>query len=151
MISSIAIGALSAHSQTGTFYTKRGESPLYTEFYNEHFPFFEATLDLRDPKDPASRLNVVPRAIILPLQHDCFVAFDTELLRVAAIWIGQYPTLKGLAPMSYGIPLNKAGGGIGNLAKPQGQIIYRSQVAPGLRATRSGTETDPRTAFNDPN
>ncbi|MEM9159341.1 MAG: c-type cytochrome, partial [Verrucomicrobiota bacterium] len=95
--------------------------------------------------------NVVPRAIILPLQHDCFVAFDTELLRVAAIWIGQYPTLKGLAPMSYGTPLNKAGGGIGNLAKPQGHIFYRSQVAPGLRATRSGKETDPRTAFNDPN
>jgi len=131
-------------------YVKVGDTPLYTNFVDNEFPFFEATLDLRDEPSPELRKNVAPRAVVLPLGQGYFAAFDTELLRLAAIWKGDYPSLEGLAMKSYANPLNKAGGGFSNLSKPQGKLIAATGPFPGWQIQNPAELKDPRTLFTDP-
>src|SRR5262245_20204975 len=66
------------------------------------FPFFSSGLDLRpqSPKD-AKEWNITPRGIVLNLGHDCWACFDTDLLRISAIWTGKGVTADSLAPLSY--------------------------------------------------
>ncbi|GAB5560557.1 MAG: hypothetical protein SynsKO_22040 [Synoicihabitans sp.] len=128
-------------------YMARSDAPLYTDYFNRDFPFFEATLDLRSDDHPR---NVVSRAIILPLAHDTFVAFDTELLRVAAIWQGDYPTLRHLAMTSYNNPLQKSGGGFGGISQPQGEFLYQSGVWAGWQTGTKPAFNDPRPSGEDP-
>src|SRR5262245_51644242 len=52
------------------------------------FPFFSSALDLRQVDPEAKPSNITPRGLVLNLGHDCWACFDTELLRVSAIWSG---------------------------------------------------------------
>ena len=65
------------------------------EFVEADFPFFSSVVDARKLAGGLPADNLTPRALVLNLGHDCWVAFDPELLRVAAIWMGQ-----GLSPVS---------------------------------------------------
>ena len=70
-------------------YVARDAEPLYKEFLDTNFPFIEATVDMRGVAPAGTDDNLIPRAIVIPLEHDVFVCFDTELLRVAGIWQGE--------------------------------------------------------------
>ena len=67
-------------------YVRRDAAPLYSEILDRAFPFLEATVDLRDIAPVGSKDNLIPSAIVLPLEDNVFVCFDTELLRVAGVW-----------------------------------------------------------------
>lgn len=129
---------------------ERNDAPLYTDFFDRDLAAFEATLDLRvdDEGDPR---QILTRAIILPLDHDCFVVFDTEMLRVAAVWRGGYPSLRGLAMHSYSHPLTKSRGGFGDVSKPVGNIWYRAGVRSDWFDPQNDPPIDdPRTLWTDP-
>ena len=75
-------------------------SARWADWVEPDFPFFSSVVDAR-----AAGLghadNLSPRALVLNLGHGCWAAFDTDLLRVAAIWNGQGLSANALAPGSY--------------------------------------------------
>lgn len=103
----------------------------YTTVLDSGLSFFEATLDARELAPLGTRENLVPRGIILPLGRDTFVCFDTELLRVAAIWNGGSVTPHGMAMYSYADPLREIPGGQRLLSKPVGRIWASTGLYPG--------------------
>jgi mono/diheme cytochrome c family protein len=144
MVTSTVASVASAQS-----YVQRGEDPLYTEYLDPSFPFVEVTLDLRGAgaaKDPE---NLVPRAIVLPLGNQVFIGFDTELLRVAAIWQGDFVTPDSLAMLSYPHPRDKAPLGQGKLPRPNGPLAVTTGLHPGWLDANHPTFIDPRPRWLD--
>src|SRR5688500_6038888 len=95
------------------------------------FPFFSTSLDLRSVASKSTPMNVIPRGLVLNLGHDCWACFDTELLRVAAIWTGQDVTDDALAQLSYQAGNIKTVGGQSRLPKPHGPVWWTTGVHPG--------------------
>ena len=71
------------------------------DFIEVDFPFFSSVVDARNLGDGLPADNLTPRALVLNLGHDCWAAFDTELLRVAAVWTGQGVSPTSMAQGSY--------------------------------------------------
>ncbi len=134
----------------GETYHLRDDSPLYTEFVDKEFPFLEATIDLRGIAPAGTSNNLIPRALVIPLGEDIFVCFDTELLRVAGIWRGDFVTPDGLAMLSYPVPLRKMGGGQKKLPQPNGEIIASTGLYPGWFKKGQEIFEDPRSRWIDP-
>jgi len=135
----------------GQTYHLRDDKPLYTEFLDKDFPFLEATVDLRGIAPTGNTNNLIPRAVILPLEDDIFVCFDTELLRVAGIWQGNFITSDGLAILSYEVPLRKMGSGQKKLPKPIGKMIASTGLYPGWFKQGQAVFEDPRSRWIDEN
>jgi len=131
-------------------YVARDAEPLYKEFLDPDFPFLEATVDMRGVAPKGTQDNLVPRAIVIPLDHDVFVCFDTELLRVAGIWKGGYLSPNGLAILSYPVPLRKMGSGQSKLPQPLGNVLFSTGLYPGWQSGELSFE-DPRPKGVDPN
>jgi hypothetical protein len=122
----------------------------YTTVLDPQLSFFEATLDARELAPQGTRENLVPRGIILPLGRDTFVCFDTELLRVAAIWNGGSVTPHGMAMYSYADPLREIPGGQRLLSKPAGRIWASTGLYPGWSDADRPVLVDPRARGADP-
>jgi cytochrome c2 len=105
------------------------------------FPFFSSVLDAR--REGTCRQNLTPRAIVLPLAHDCWVAVDTDLCRVAAIWRGKGVSDKALAPGSYHDPSRKTLGGQFPAPQPEGKLWLGNAILAGWQSGRLD-KTDPR-------
>lgn len=130
-------------------YVQRDAEPLYKEFLDPSFPFLEATVDLRGVAPQGNEDNLIPRAIVLPLGHDVFVCFDTELLRVAGVWEGGFLTHRGLAMLSYEVPLRKMGGGQKDLPKPLGDVVLSNGLYSGWQRMDRLSFEDPRSRWID--
>ena len=130
-------------------YVQRNAEPLYKEFQDDSFPFVEATVDLRGIAPFGNENNLIPRAVVLPLGHDVFVCFDTELLRVAGIWKGGFLTPRGLAMLSYEAPLRKMGGGQKDLPKPLGEVVLANGLYSGWQKLDRLSFEDPRSRWID--
>lgn len=128
----------------------REDTPFYEDYRPRNFPFIETTLDLREAAPKGTTTNLVPRALVLSLGDDVYVGFDTELLRVAAIWEGDFITPDGMAMLSYAVPLRKLGGGQSQLPKPQGQIRFATDLYPGWQHETPLVFSDPRPRGPDP-
>ncbi len=116
----------------------------YQDFRDAKFPFLEATLDCREVAPAGTSENLVPRGVIVPLGDDVFVCFDTELLRIAAIWQGGFVTPHGMAMYSYTEPFREIPGGLRLLSKPIGKIWASTGLYPGWSAEGSLLVHDPR-------
>lgn len=122
----------------------RRDAPMYDDFRQPDFPFTEATVDLREIAPLGNTDHVVPRALLLNLSPDVTVCFDTELLRVAAIWTGNSVSAESMAALSYANPLQKIRRGESDqLPKPAGSIIAANGLYPGW-------QWDGHTHFDDP-
>lgn len=128
----------------GQSYVFRGDAPLYQEFVDYDFTFLEATLDLRGIAPAGNTDNLVPRGIFMPLAEDVFVCFDTELLRIAGIWRGNFTTLEGVAIKSYGNPFNKKNPGQKVLPEPIGAVVASIGLYPGWHKKGGIFFRDPR-------
>ncbi len=110
-------------------------------------PFFSSSLDLRDADPNAVPMNVTPRGIVLNLGHDCWACFDTELLRVSAVWKGKGVTPEALGPLSYQEAGNfKTLGGQSKLPKPDGTLLLFNGMYPGWQIGEGITLADSREA-----
>jgi cytochrome c2 len=113
------------------------------------FPFFSSSLDLREI-DPGSKpSNITPRGIVLNLGYDCWACFDTDLLRVSAIWSGKGVLGASLAPLSYHKGI-KTVGGQSKLPKPEGKLWLINGIYPGWQAGERLSLDDPREAQPTP-
>ena len=133
----------------GQSYVMREDSPLYTEFLDKNFPFMEATVDLRGIAPIGNTENLVPRGLLIPLENDVFVCFDTELLRIAGIWQGGSISPETLSLLSYEVPLRKKGGGQKKLPRPQGKMIAATGLYPGWHKQGQDNYQDPRSRGPD--
>jgi len=89
--------------------TKTYAPQPWGEWVEADFPFFSSILDAR--REGAGKDNLTPRGLIIKLPHDTWACFDTDLLRVAAVWRGKGVSDKALAPGSYHDPSRKTLGG----------------------------------------
>jgi mono/diheme cytochrome c family protein len=126
------------------------ETP-YGEWVESDFPFFSSVLDARDPNVPLLANNVTPRGLILNLGNDCWACFDTDLLRISAIWRGKGVTVKALAPGSYHPWGGKTKGGLFPAPEPDGKIIAANGIYPGWQIGNKPVLKDPRTPAPEPN
>ena len=106
------------------------------------FPFFSSVLEVRGLGQATGR-NITPRGLILNLGRGYWAAFDTDLLRVSAIWRGNAVTPKALAPGSYHVPDKKTALGQSSLPEPDGTVMIATGVYPGW-------QTGARVALDDP-
>lgn len=114
------------------------------EWLEEDFPFFSSVLDARRKGDPLLKDNLTPRALILNLGGGIWAGFDTELLRVAAIWQGRGVTPAALAPLTYRDPFNRTGGARAKLPVPVGAVWLANGLFPGWQRGAEISTLDPR-------
>ncbi|MBL9202965.1 MAG: hypothetical protein JNL39_20810, partial [Opitutaceae bacterium] len=108
------------------------------------FPFFSSVLDARKAGADLPAHNLTPRGIILNLGRDCWVCFDPDLLRVAAVWQGKGVKPTALAPGSYHDVTRKTPGGQTDLPAPEGAVWAANGIYPGWQAGDSFSLDDPR-------
>ena len=113
-------------------------------FFEPGFPFYQTQVDLTNIADsPAD--NFAVRGIVLPLGPEHVIAFDQDLLRVAGIWRispgESLVTLVNMAQTSYSVPNRKCGP---NHSKPTGDVLFASELKPGVATDVRQLATDPR-------
>lgn len=122
----------------------RADSPFYTDHRQPDFPFFETTLDVRDIAPQGNTDNLAPRTVVFQAAENFYVGFDTELLRVVAIWEGDGVTPVSMSLLSYADPLAKLGSGIDKLPRPDGRVFAATGLYPGWQLPDSSDFVDPR-------
>jgi glucose/arabinose dehydrogenase/cytochrome c2 len=122
-------------------------------------PFFSSVLDARRAGATLPKDNLSPRALVLRAagsaapagtQSDLWLAFDPDLLRVAAVWRGKGVTPTALAPGSYHQPDKKTPGGQTALPTPDGPIVIANGIYPGWQAGERPSFRDPRSPAPSP-
>jgi len=118
------------------------------DFVEKDFPFFSSVLDAREVGEGFPKDNLTPRGIILNLGHNLWACFDTDLLRIAAIWEGEAGkppvTPEALAPGSYHVAGQKTKDGQDFLPKPIGKVWLANGIYPGWQVGEKPSFADPR-------
>jgi glucose/arabinose dehydrogenase/mono/diheme cytochrome c family protein len=112
------------------------------------FPFFSSILDAR--REGAGKHNLTPRGLIIKLPHDTWACFDTDLLRVSAVWRGKGVSDKALAPGSYHDPSRKTLGGQFPAPQPDGKLWVGHAIIPGWQLGSTVDRKDPRSPAPSP-
>ena len=96
--------------------------PPWNQWIEKDFPFFSCVVDGRSER---IKDNLTPRAIVLPLGNEHYLAYDLDLLRVAVVWKANDLPFEnaGMAVNSYPYELKKVGSGQKALPKPKGKIL----------------------------
>lgn len=115
-----------------------------------NFPFFSSVLDARKLGDGLPADNLTPRGIVLNLGHGCWAGFDTDLLRVAAIWTGEGVTPVSMSHISYHSTAAKATEGQKDLPRPAGAVWLANGIYPGWQTGEQVSLVDPRDPGPDP-
>ena len=124
-------------------------SPPWNDFVETNFPFYASVLDARKAGHELPTNNLSPRGLILNLGHGAWACFDTELLRMAAIWQGPGVSAVSMSQISYQVADRKATEGQERLPRIAGEPWLANGLYPGWQAG-SVTLDDPRDAGADP-
>jgi len=120
----------------------------WADWVEPDFPFFSSILDARKAGAGSPTNNLTPRGLVLNLGHDLWVCFDTDLLRVAAIWQGEPGkppvTPDALAPKSYHLSGGKTPGGQFPAPQPVGNVWFANGIYPGWQTGGAFSSDDPR-------
>jgi mono/diheme cytochrome c family protein len=144
----IAIISMAATLAAAPKATKPAAPSPWASWVEPDFPFFSSILDARHTGIGAN--NLTPRGIVLNLGHDCWVCFDTDLLRVAAVWRGPGVTAKALAPGSYHDSSRKTPGGQFPAPQPDGKLWLTNGIYPGWQTGERAVLEDPRESAPSP-
>jgi mono/diheme cytochrome c family protein len=128
--------------------TRKANAQPWGPWVEADYPFFSSVLDAR--REGLGKNNLTPRGIVLKLPHDCWACFDTDMLRVSAVWQGKGVTDKALAPGSYQDPSRKTPGGQFPAPQPDGKFWLGNALIPGWQAGEKISETDPRSPAPSP-
>jgi len=116
----------------------------WADWVEPDFPFFSSVIDAGRAGAGFPARNLTPRGLVLRIGRNHWVGFDTDLLRVAAIWRGKGVTPKALAPGSYHQPDKKTPGGQNALSEPDGRVWLANGIYPGWQTGERPTFDDPR-------
>lgn len=134
IIQLFVVGALVVTAGTGA---SRSQQP-FADFVEPGFPFIVSTVDAGKLGAAFPERNLAVRCVILMLGNDSYACFDTDLLRLAAAWRGDFVSLTTMAQISYQQAGNK------NNAIPR--VLGRPIVATGIYPGWTSAEPD----FRDP-
>lgn len=73
----------------------------FADFVEPAFPFIASILDAGELGSHFPDRNLAVRCIVLLLGINTYACFDTDLLRVAVTWRGEFMTLGTMAQASY--------------------------------------------------
>lgn len=124
--------------------------PEFAHFLEPGFPFAEIVVDARKLGEGFPDDNLTPRGLVVRLAEDTYIAYDTDLCRVACAWKGGFLTEESLATMSYHKAKKKKGGGQKVLPSPIGTPIFATGLYPGVQIGSEPKFEDPRPAGKDP-
>jgi mono/diheme cytochrome c family protein len=116
----------------------------WADWIEPDFPFFSSVLDASRAGEGFPAANLTPRGLVLNLGRGHWIGFDTELLRVAAMWRGNAVTPRALAPGSYHTPDRKTPGGQLPAPEPQGKVWLANGIYPGWQTGARPSLDDPR-------
>src|SRR5215510_10245239 len=146
----LAIGVVSPGSSSAPAQNPSRPQRSWSPFVEADFPFFSSVLDARKlgPGWPAD--NLTPRGLILNLGHNAWACFDTDLLRMSAMWIGNAVTPVSMSQGSYHVAGEKAPEGQGKLPQIAGTPWIANGIYPGWQIGEAPSLTDPRDPGPDP-
>src|SRR2546426_5204327 len=121
-----------------------GKQPIWADFVETNFPFFSSVLDARKLAHDLPADNLTPRGIILNPGSDCWACFDTDLLRMSAVWVGPGISPASMSQGSYHSPGTKAPEGQNSLPQIVGTPWLANGVYPGWQAGEQFSLADPR-------
>lgn len=121
----------------------------WNDFVEPDFPFFSSVLDARKLGEGWPTNNLTPRGLILNLGNDCWACFDTDLLRVSAIWAGKDVTPVAMSYGSYHLAGYKVPEGQGKLPGINGTPWLANGLYPGWQTGEAVSLQDPRAAAPD--
>jgi mono/diheme cytochrome c family protein len=124
--------------------TEKLRAAQWAEWVEPSFPFFSSVIDAGRAGAGFPSKNLTPRGLVLRVGGDHWVGFDTDLIRVAAIWRGKGMTAKALAPGSYHQTDKKTPGGQTALPEPDGKVWLASGIHPGWLPGDRPSFSDPR-------
>ncbi|MDA0350336.1 MAG: cytochrome c [Verrucomicrobia bacterium] len=116
----------------------------WADWVEPDFPFFSSVLEVSQSGNAFPTVNRTPRGLILNLGNDHWACFDTDLLRIAAIWRGKGVSAEALAPKSYHPSGTKTPGGQIPLPKPDGNVWIANGIYPGWQIGEQLHLEDPR-------
>ncbi len=148
LISTLLLGALTMSAAEPTKETAKVEPQPWGTWVEADFPFFSSILDAR--REGLGKNNLTPRGLIIKLPNDCWACFDTDLLRVSAVWRGKGVSDKALAPGSYHDPSRKTLGGQFPAPQPEGKLWLGHAIVPGWQLGATVDQTDPRSPAPSP-
>ena len=122
----------------------------WADFVEGNFPFYSSVLDARKLGQGWPTNNLTPRGLILNLGNNSWACFDTDLLRIAAVWSGKGLTPVSMAQGSYQLAGDKAPEGQEKLPQIVGTPWLANGIYPGWQKGEQINLIDPRTPCPDP-
>ena len=146
----IKAAAVSVRNEAAPAITHKRQPSGWADFVEKDFPFFSSVLDARSlgPNWPTN--NLTPRGLILNLGHGAWACFDTDLLRVSAIWTGAGVSPVSMSQGSYHVAGVKALEGQTRLPQILGKPWLANGIYPGWQTGREVSLTDPRESGPNP-
>src|SRR5437868_2282199 len=92
LISVLVACLAAALDYSATAETQQSRSGPWAEWMERDFPFFSSVVDARHVGASFPNNNLTPRGLVLNLGQNCWACFDTDLLRVSAVWDGKAVT-----------------------------------------------------------
>jgi mono/diheme cytochrome c family protein len=140
----IASTTLVSGSTQGPAPAPPAEDALWANWIEPDFPFFSSVLDAGRAGGSFPARNLSPRTLVLNLGRGHWAGFDTDLLRIVAIWSGSGVTPQALAPGSYHVPDRKTPNGQSPAPEPEGTVWIANGIYPGWQERARPELTDPR-------
>jgi glucose/arabinose dehydrogenase/mono/diheme cytochrome c family protein len=131
----------------------RGAAPAaarWADWIEPDFPFVSSVVDARKSGPQPAPDNLTPRGLVLNLGAGNWACFDTELLRVSAVWRGKGVTLKSGSQISYQEAGQKSADGQADLATPDGAVWLDNGLYPGWQHGETPRLSDPRSPAPSP-
>ena len=144
----LLLAALTAYAAEPKKKTVKYDPQPWGDWVEADFPFFSSILDAR--RDGSGKNNLTPRGLIIKLPNECWACFDTDLLRVSAVWRGKGVSDKALAPGSYHDPSRKTLGGQFPAPQPEGKLWLGHAILPGWQLGSTVYRNDPRSSAPTP-
>ena len=119
--------ALTAYVSTSYAQRAPDSSFEFADFVEPDFPFITTTLDAGTLGAPFPKRNVAVRCLVLMLGNDTYACFDTDLLRIAATWHGDFMSMLTMPQVSY----HKAGNKGNGIPEILGEPLTATGVYPG--------------------
>jgi mono/diheme cytochrome c family protein len=120
------------------------EEAPFAHFLEPGFPFCEISLDAGKLGKDFPKQNIVPRGLVVRVADDFYVAYDTDLCRMAVAWSGGFLTAETLATKSYQQPNEKKDAGHKVLPAIIGQPLSATGLYPGVQRGDVPEFKDPR-------
>ena len=140
----VAVGLVTPSLPVASGRGQGAKPSKWAAWIEPEFPFFSSVIDAGRAGPGFPTRNLTPRGLVLNLGGGYWAGFDTDLLRVAALWKGNGLTPKALAPGSYHEPDRKTPGGQSPAPEPNGRVWITNGIYPGWQTGDRPLLDDPR-------